>query len=420
MIRDLGIVKPGSTLYVPFQTFDSNDPTASVTITGLATTDIEIYKDGGVTQRASDSGYALLDTDGIDFDGVTGIHGFSIDLSDNTTAGFYASGSQYWVVVASITVDAGTVNFIPVTFTIGYPDAILNTTIATLASQTSFTLTAGPADDDALNNCPVLVHDVASGVQMCIGYVSDYTGSTKTVTLGADPGIFTMAATDNVAVYPPAGVGAWRGAVLTTALETSADIADAVFDEALSGHTTAGTAGERLGRIPNAAAGASGGLPTVDGSNHVAGVQGTLNVNTTQISGSSTAADNAEVVFDTDFATNYNATRNAWATNVQDTVGTGNLPADANAISGDSTAADNLESAFDGTGYDVGGIDVSELNQIVDDLINGGRLDLLIDAIKAKTDSLTFTVAGNVDANTQYINDAAVTGDGNATPWDGA
>ena len=47
-------------------------------------------------------------------------------------------------------------------------------------------------------------------------------------------------------------------------------------------------------------------------------------------------------------------------------------------------------------------------------------LDTLADAIKAKTDSLTFTVAGNVDANTQYINDAEVVGDGNATPWDGA
>lgn len=42
MIRDLGIVQPGTTLYIPFHTFDSNDPSASVTMTGLATTDIEI------------------------------------------------------------------------------------------------------------------------------------------------------------------------------------------------------------------------------------------------------------------------------------------------------------------------------------------------------------------------------------------
>ena len=87
-------------------------------------------------------------------------------------------------------------------------------------------------------------------------------------------------------------------------------------------------------------------------------------------------------------------------------------------VSGDATAADNLEAAHDGTGYDVGGIDVSELNGIVDDLINGGRLDLLIDAIKAKTDSLTFTKSGEVDANVQSINGAEITGDGDGTPFD--
>lgn len=39
-------------------------------------------------------------------------------------------------------------------------------------------------------------------------------------------------------------------------------------------------------------------------------------------------------------------------------------------------------------------------------------------AIKAKTDSLTFTVAGQVDANIQYVNDVQVTGNGQAgTEW---
>ena len=41
-----------------------------------------------------------------------------------------------------------------------------------------------------------------------------------------------------------------------------------------------------------------------------------------------------------------------------------------------------------------------------------------ITAIKAKTDSLTYTVAGQVDANIQYVNDVAVTGDGGTgTEW---
>lgn len=249
---DFGTVRPGTTLYIPFHTFDSNDPSASVTITGLATTDIEVYKNGSTTQRASDSGYALLDTDGTDFDTITGVHGFSIDLSDNTTAGFWSAGAQYWVVVSSITVDAATINFVAATFRIGYADAILDTTIATLASQVSFTLTAGPADDDALNGCPVLVHDVASAIQRAVGYVSDYTGSTKTVTLAQDPGIFTMAAGDNISVFMPANMQA-----IAANTTNAANVGTAGSNYS----ATRGLAGTAL---PAAAADAAGGLPISD------------------------------------------------------------------------------------------------------------------------------------------------------------
>lgn len=115
-------VPAGSTLYVPFTTYGGTDG-ESVTVTGLAVTDIEIYKNGSTTQRASDAGYSLLDTDGIDFDGITGLHGFSIDLSDNTDSGFYAVGSFYWVVVSAVTVDSQTVSFVAATFRIGPAEA---------------------------------------------------------------------------------------------------------------------------------------------------------------------------------------------------------------------------------------------------------------------------------------------------------
>lgn len=49
----------------------------------------------------------------------------------------------------------------------------------------------------------------------------------------------------------------------------AATIADAVLDEILSGHTVSGSLGERIGRIPNAAAGGNGGLPTANASNQV-------------------------------------------------------------------------------------------------------------------------------------------------------
>ena len=98
-----------------FDAFDGGTG-ASITLTGIAVTDVEIYKGTSMTQRSSDAGVVLLDTDGIDVDAITGIHGFSIDTSDNTDAGFYAAGSFYTVVVASVTIDAQTVNFVAGTF----------------------------------------------------------------------------------------------------------------------------------------------------------------------------------------------------------------------------------------------------------------------------------------------------------------
>jgi hypothetical protein len=105
----------GDVLPIYFSTYGKTNG-ESLTMSGLAVTDIEIYKDGSTTQRASDAGYTLLDTDGIDFDGLTGIHGFSIDTGDNTDAGFYTVGSWFHVVVSSVTVDSQTVNFIAAAF----------------------------------------------------------------------------------------------------------------------------------------------------------------------------------------------------------------------------------------------------------------------------------------------------------------
>ena len=75
----------------------------------------------------------------------------------------------------------------------GYGDLLQRTTIATLAGQTSFTLTAGSADDNAYNGCKIVIQDASTAAQKAVGVILDYTGSTKTVTLLVDPAIFTMA-----------------------------------------------------------------------------------------------------------------------------------------------------------------------------------------------------------------------------------
>lgn len=78
-------------------------------------------------------------------------------------------------------------------------DLLVSTTIATLASQTSFTLTAGSADNDAYNRQLVVITDAATSTQKARGIVSDYVGSTKTVTLVGAPA-FTIAAGDSISI----------------------------------------------------------------------------------------------------------------------------------------------------------------------------------------------------------------------------
>ena len=75
---------------------------------------------------------------------------------------------------------------------------LVDTTIATLASQTSFTLTAGSADDDAYNQCRAVFEDAVTSEQKAVGLIADYTGATKTVTMQADPGIFTISVGDKI------------------------------------------------------------------------------------------------------------------------------------------------------------------------------------------------------------------------------
>jgi hypothetical protein len=55
---------------------------------------------------------------------------------------------------------------------------------------------------------------------------------------------------------------------------------------------------------------------------------------------------------------------------------------------------------------------LADTNELQGDITDGGRVDLLIDAIKAKTDQMIFTITNQIDANIQSINDVTITGDG--------
>jgi hypothetical protein len=75
---------------------------------------------------------------------------------------------------------------------------------------------------------------------------------------------------------------------------------------------------------------------------------------------------------------------------------------------GDSYALANGASGFVAIKSETATI-LADTNELQTDWANGGRLDLLIDGVKAKTDSLTFTVAGKVDANAQQFAGQTIT-----------
>jgi hypothetical protein len=113
-MMNLFAVPANATLYIPFCSYDSAG--ASVSLGGSpAVGDIAIYKNGSVVQRSSTAGYSVIDTD---FDGVTGLNVLSIDLSNNTDSGFYAAGSQYFVVVSGLDIEGNTVNTVVACFRI--------------------------------------------------------------------------------------------------------------------------------------------------------------------------------------------------------------------------------------------------------------------------------------------------------------
>ena len=97
-----GDIAEDATIRIPFNTFDSNDPAASVTVTDLVDADIKVHKDGAATPLTTDGATVT-----IDLNSIPGSHMVTIDTSVHSD---YSTGSDYQVKVEGITVDAGTLN----------------------------------------------------------------------------------------------------------------------------------------------------------------------------------------------------------------------------------------------------------------------------------------------------------------------
>ena len=196
---------------------------------------------------------------------------------------------------------------------------------------------------------------------------------------------------------------------------------DLIWDEVLSGgtHNVANSAGKRLRQIDagfevHSGTADAGTSTTIDFETGVASTTDDIyNGDRVVITGGTGAGEHG-LVLDYVGSTQQATMSKAWVITPDATSEYIVLPADCdvelwndNAVTGDGDWAE-LQTDVDAILLDTG----TTLDSKID------TIDTIVDAIKAKTDSLTFTQAGHVDSNIQRINDVAITGDGSATPFD--
>jgi hypothetical protein len=318
----LTAASPGDSIYIPLAFY--NDSGASISIgSTLVAADIELFKDGSVTQRATDSGYTVLGDTG-NFDNRIGFKGIRISLFNTADdASFYAVGSTYWVAIDSVTVDGRTVRFWPAVFEIG----------ENRANQLGDAFANGFSDTGIQERLARIQSDVDTGLRV---HIDDSDTGLKDTIADLDTGIRAL-----------------------LALRDTGAIATAVW---------AGDTGLR-DHITNVDTGITNRLNTI-----------AFDVDTglrAQISDVDTGLHDALADYDT---------------GVRALLTLRDTGAIANAVWGFATRSITASS-------DTG-------------------INERLDAIETKTGSLTFTVAGQVDANVQSVNDVTVTGTGTSgDPW---
>lgn len=266
-MSSLGDFAPSTIVYGKFTTYR---PSTGAPFTLAGTPALSVYKDNSTTQ--STTGVTLT----VDFDSVTGLHHFAIDTSADGT--FYSSGSSFDIVITAGTVDSiSAVGTVVGRFTIA-KTACLKPTVAgrtldvsaggeagidwanvgsptTTLGLTGTTISTAQAVASVSGNVGGSVGSVASGGITSASFASAAITATAIATdaLGA-----AELASDSVAEIADAvwdellsghaGAGS-AGLALSTASSGGVDpsvLADAVWDEALSGHATAGSAGATL------------------------------------------------------------------------------------------------------------------------------------------------------------------------------
>jgi hypothetical protein len=213
MVPYYGDFAEDDTVDMVFNSFTSDDPSASATITNFINTDVHIHKDLGLEQRNNAAGITVS----VDLDGITGNHAIKIDTSDNTVAGFWTTGSEYQVRIEGTTIDGATINAWVGTFSIERAGGVLAL------------LKAGTVD--------VNTKTITNGIIVA-------------ATLGADC-ITSAKIADNALANEHFADGALTSTEITSAAGCVLSDAgvDAIWDEATAGHTDAGSMGLALSSL---------------------------------------------------------------------------------------------------------------------------------------------------------------------------
>lgn len=361
-MKHLGDYDASTVIYGKFTTFR---PSSGAPFTLAGTPALSVYKDNSTTQ--STSGVTLT----VDFDSVTGLHHYAIDTSAD--GAFYAAGSFFDIVITTGTVDSvSVVGTVVASFTIRKDSGLKPTT----AGRTLDVTAGGEAGIDWAN----------IGSPTTTVNLSGTTVKTATDVETDTADIQSRLPAALVSGRIDASVGAMATGVMTAAAlaaDAAAEIADAVWDEILSGHAVSGSTGEAL-----SAAGGAGdpwitALPGSYSSGQAGYILGTYLDAAVSTRSTYAGGDTAGT---TTLLARLTATRAGYLDN---------LSGGAVALASSILDAAGLRSAL--------GLASANLDTQL------STIDTVVDAVKAKTDLLAFT-GGAVDANVTAVNDSTGAG----------
>jgi hypothetical protein len=318
---------------------------------------------------------------------VTTVNGLAANV---ITATAIADNAITAAKIADGAIDAATFAANAITSTVLANDCITDAKVAADVTIASVTGAVGSVTGNVGGN-------VAGSVASVTGNVGgNITGTIGGLTAAALKDFFD---TDSGTTYASAVAGSVVKEIADNAGGASLtvqQIVDGVWDEPLADHQDAGTTGEAINQLDAPINEAVWGTATADFT--TAGTFGKA-VGDTKTETAAIKAKTDSLTFTV--ANQIDANVLDWKSAVAPAM-TGDAFARLGAPAGASVSAD------------IAAVKSDTAAILVD---TGTTLDGKVDAIKAKTDALTFTEAGVVDANIQRVNDVELQGDGAATPW---